>query len=368
MPDSATLNHAARVLASIARDLPADAALRRYLYNAKRLGAREKRAVSRAVFAYFRWLQWLDAKASFQKRLEQSAALQERFIADEKSVKAEALAARAVPEWLREEMDLPAEYLRQIQREPALWIRARPGHAHKLAKDLGDCELSTRAPDALRYTGTQDLFLTPAFHAGAFEIQDLASQLVGHACAPISGQTWWDACAGEGGKLLHLADLMANRGVIWASDRNERRLGVLKRRAARAEIFNYRTVAWDGSAKLPTKTKFDGILVDAPCSGVGTWQRNPHARWNTTPVDVRELAATQLGLLNHVAGSLRPGGRLIYSVCTLTRSETTRVVEAFTAAHPELDREPLFGAEPQITLWPHELNANGMFIAAWRLK
>ncbi len=368
MPDSATLNHAARVLASIARDLPADAALRRYLYNAKRLGPREKRAISRAVFAYFRWLQWLDPKASFQKRLEHSAALQERFSADEKSIKTEALAAMAVPAWLRDEMELPADYLRQLQREPTLWIRARPGHAHKLAKELGDCEMTTRAPDALRYNGAQDLFLTPAFHNGEFEIQDLASQLVGHACAPLPGHTWWDACAGEGGKLLHLADLMSNKGVIWASDRSERRLGVLKRRAARAEIFNYRTVLWDGSAKLPTKTKFDGILVDAPCSGVGTWQRNPHARWSTTPNDVRELAATQLGLLNHVAGSLKPDGRLIYSVCTLTRTETAGVADAFTAAHPELAREPLLGTESQLTLWPHELSANGMFIAAWRLK
>jgi len=373
MPDSAILNHAARVLATVARDLPADAALRRYLYGAKRLGAREKRAISRAVFAYFRWLQWLDPKASFQKQVEQAVTLQERFNADEKSIKAETLAARAIPSWARDEMDLPADYLRQLQREPALWLRARPGTAARLARDLGGCELTPRAPDALRYSGPQDLFLTPAFHGGAFEIQDLASQLVSLACAPQPGETWWDACAGEGGKLLHLADLMHNKGVIWATDRNERRLHVLKKRAARAQLFNYRTAGWDGSAKLPTKTKFNGILVDAPCSGVGTWQRNPHARWSTTPDDVRELAATQLLLLNHVAGSLKPGGRLIYSVCTLTRRETTSVAEAFATTHPELEPFPVFGSEPSalgspLALWPHELNANGMFLAAWRRR
>jgi 16S rRNA (cytosine967-C5)-methyltransferase len=140
----------------------------------------------------------------------------------------------------------------------------------------------------------------------------------------------------------------------------------LRKRAARAQLFNFRTALWDGSAKLPTKTKFDGILIDAPCSGVGTWQRNPHARWTTTPDDVRDLAATQLLLLNHAAGSLKPGGRLIYSVCTLTRSETTAVANAFTAAHPELPPLSLFGAEASVTLWPQELNANGMFIAAWK--
>jgi 16S rRNA (cytosine967-C5)-methyltransferase len=367
MPDSATLNHAARILATVADDLPADAALRRYLYGARRLGPREKRAISRAVFGYFRWLQWLDPKASFQKQIEQSATLQERFATDEKSVKPEALAARAVPAWLRDEMDLPADYLRQLQREPSLWLRARPGTAQQLARELGNCEPATRAPDALRYRGAQDLFLTPAFHNGAFEIQDLASQLVGHACAPTPGETWWDACAGEGGKLLHLADLMANKGLIWATDRNERRLQVLKRRGARAQLFNYRTATWDGSAKLPTKTKFDGILVDAPCSGVGTWQRNPHARWKTTPNDVRELAVTQRALLEQVAGSLKPGGRLIYAVCTLTRSETTAIADAFSAAHSDLEPLPLFGSDSsRLFIWPHEIDGNGMFIAAWK--
>ena len=117
--------------------------------------------------------------------------------------------------------------------------------------------------------------------------------------------------------------------------------------------------------KLPTKAKFDGILLDAPCSGVGTWQRNPHARWTTTLEDVHELATTQLALLNHIAGSLKPGGRLIYSVCTLTRTETTAVVDAFSAAHPELEPHALASTGPRLTLWPHEINANGMFIAGW---
>ena len=366
MPDSATLNHAARVLDLVEPGLPADAALRQYLFRAKHLGGREKRAISRAVFATFRWVQWLDGQASFQKQVEQATALQERFAKDERAVKPETLAARAVPAWLAGEMDLPPDYLRQLQREPALWLRARPGGGERLARELGDCQPTPRAPDALQYRGTQDLFLTPAFHAGAFEIQDLASQLVGLACAPRSGETWWDACAGEGGKLLHLSDLMGNKGLIWATDRSERRLQTLRKRASRAQAFNFRAAPWDGTAKLPTKTRFDGILVDAPCSGVGTWQRNPHARWTTVPGDVTELAATQLALLNHVAGSLKPGGWLIYSVCTLTRRETTEVAAAFSTAHPELTPWPLFGAEAHLTLWPHELNANGMFLAAWQ--
>lgn len=362
MPDQAILNHAAQVIGSISVDKRADTALRFYFEGHRYLQPPAKRTISLTVFAYFRWLSWLDPKASPQKRLEHAVDLQERFTADPKVVKAEALAVRAVPAWLAEEVTLPAETLRQLQREPALWIRARPGTAAALAKSLFACEPTDRSPDALRFTGKQDLFKTDQFKSGEFEIQDLASQLVGVAAAPKPGETWWDTCAGEGGKTLHLCDLMQNKGTVWATDRNEKRIETLKRRTARAKLFNYRTAFWDGSAKLPTKAKFDGILVDAPCSGVGTWQRNPHARWTTTLEDVRELAVTQLALLNHVAGSLKPAGRLVYSVCTLTRSETTGVVEAFSAAHPELE------LTSSAILWPHELNANGMYIATWKKK
>ena len=384
MPDQATLNHAAQVLAGISADQRADTALRFYFENHRYLQPPVKRVISHTVFVYFRWLSWLDAKASPQKRLEQAVALHERFMADPKSVKAETLAVRAVPIWLWTELDFPADatgetsakadYLRQLQRDPALWLRARPGKGAALAKSLFACETTDRATDALRFTGTQDLFKTEQFKTGEFEIQDLASQLTGHAAAPKPGETWWDACAGEGGKTLHLADLMQNKGVVWATDRNEKRIDTLKRRAARAKLFNFRTEFWDGGSRLPTKVKFDGILLDAPCSGVGTWQRNPHARWTTTPDDVRELAATQLSLLNNVAGSLKPKGRLIYAVCTLTRSETTAVADAFAAAHPELEPLPLpiaaAGApDPsRVTLWPQEINGNGMFIAGWRKK
>ncbi len=403
MPDQATLNHAAQILASISADQRADLALRFYFEEHRYLQPPLKRAISHTVFVYFRWLSWLDPKSPPQKRLAHALTLHERFTADPKSVKAETLAALAVPQWLWAELDFPAEaprdsssevplsgtkedpapksppsakaeYLRQLQRDPALWIRARPGTADALAKSLFACERTDRAPDALRFTGTQDLFRTEQFTEGRFEIQDLASQLVGLACAPKPGETWWDTCAGEGGKTLHLADLMANKGLIWATDRHPKRLDTLKRRAGRAKLFNYRTALWDGGTHLPTKTKFDGILVDAPCSGIGTWQRNPHARWATSPDDVRELAVTQRALLDAVAGSLKPGGRLIYSVCTLTRSETTAIADAFTAAHPELEPCPLSiapggSADPsRVFLWPQDINANGMFVAAWKLK
>jgi 16S rRNA (cytosine967-C5)-methyltransferase len=161
--------------------------------------------------------------------------------------------------------------------------------------------------------------------------------------------------------------------LIWASDRAEWRLKKLKQRTARAKCFNYRAALWDGGAKLPTKTKFDGVLVDAPCSGIGTWGRNPHARWTTTPTDIRELAEIQNQLLANVASALKPGGRLIYSVCTLSRRETIEVAEKFSSTHTNFEplalKNPFTPAAPPenlLTLWPQQTDGNGMFIAAWR--
>src|SRR6185503_8199501 len=123
---------------------------------------------------------------------------------------------------------------------------------------LGECWISGNPGlgDTLEYRGREDLFRMREFHAGAFEVQDISSQIVGLTCAPEPGETWWDACAGEGGKLLHLSDLMQNKGLIWASDRVEWRLKRLKLRAGRAKAFNYRSAIWDGGAKPPTKTRF----------------------------------------------------------------------------------------------------------------
>ncbi len=368
-------NHGARVLALIRPGVPADAALRDYLTHNRSLGAVGRRSVSRAVFAYFRWLNWLEPGASAQRRIVGAVGCQARFERDPASFKPEALAARAVPAWLHAEMEAGPAYLRSIQREPTLWIRTKIGATDEVARALGSCErpvlpapLSAPADlAALRFSGPADLHKAPGFQSGSFEIQDLSSQLVGHACAPQPGGTWWDACAGEGGKTLHLSDLMRNKGLLWATDRSERRLAMLRRRAARAGMFNYRPAVWTGTA--PFRSACDGVLVDAPCSGVGTWQRNPHARWTTTPEDVRELAAVQSALLGFAARSVKPGGRLVYAVCTLTRSETSAVADAFEAAHPGF--EPLalpFSAAgaARLALQPQDFGANGMFIASWR--
>jgi 16S rRNA (cytosine967-C5)-methyltransferase len=282
---------------------------------------------------------------------------------------------RAVPEWVFGVADVTPDWLRSLQAEPALWLRARRGTGAKLAARLENCQTAGKGElaDALRYSGHEDLFRTAEFHAGDFELQDLHSQAVALMCAPGQGETWWDACAGEGGKTLHLSALMDNQGLIWASDRADWRLNNLKRRAARAGVFNYRMQVWDGSDDLPTKTLFDGVLMDAPCSNLGTWGRNPHARWTSSTDDVRELADLQKMLLDHAAPSVKPGGKLIYSVCTLTRAETVEVAAEFAAKHPDFvplnllnPLDPTAPPASQHWLRSEDRPANGMFIAAWQ--
>jgi len=365
-----------RVITAADAANPADRLLREELRIPKSISARESAGISRTVFAYYRWFGWLDAGDSMRTALEKTQALDNRFRQSPDSFSDAELVERSVPEWISTELRVTRDWARTLQSKPPVWLRAKSGRAEEVVMALGDCESVGDGPmvNTMEYSGATDLFRTPAFHAGIFEIQDISSQFVGLVCAPTPGDTWWDACAGEGAKLLHLSDLMQNKGLIWASDRVAWRLQKLKRRAARAGVFNYRAVAWDGGTKRPTKTKFDGVLVDGPCSGVGTWQRNPHARWTLRNEDVLELASLQASILAHAAPAVKPGGKLIYSVCTLTRSETTEVADQFTKANPQFKplpiKNPVTGEEfsgGQCVFDPATHRGNGMFVAAWKL-
>jgi 16S rRNA (cytosine967-C5)-methyltransferase len=368
---------AAEVIRQAGKDKPADAALREVLKSLRDLAPFAATEVARTVFIYYRWHVWLRDERGVEAKMRLALRLNRRFQDNEASVPLTELRAKAVPAWTAEVMEVNDDWLRSLQREPKLWLRAKRGQAELVAQKLSGTEVSPLLPDALVFAGETDLFKTPEFHAGEFEIQDIASQVVGWLCAPQPGERWWDACAGEGGKTLHLSDLMQNQGRLWASDRAEWRLKKLKRRTGRAQVFNYRSGFWDGGAKLPTKTKFDGVLVDAPCSGIGTWQRNPQARWTTTPDDVRELSEIQRQLLANVAPGVKPGGKLIFSVCTLTRAETTEVVEYFNASRPDFEplvlpeisgSQRLFTSAAAKIIWPQDLDGNGMFITGWRRK
>jgi 16S rRNA (cytosine967-C5)-methyltransferase len=367
---SRVLNVLATVLQA-AESKPADAVLRSVL-RSDEFRSEDKRLISRSVFTYFRWLRWLDALKPLRAQFEHAWELADTFAQNPKAISDRDLKERVLPEWVHEMMTVSPALLRELQREPRLWLRATPGQGNNLAQALGDARLHPVIPDALWYGGAEDLFQTAQFRNGDFEIQDLSSQIVSHLCSPQPGETWWDACAGEGGKTLHLCDLMQNKGTVWASDPAQWRLNILKRRAARARLFNYRLKPWTHEHQLPTKTKFDGILVDAPCSGIGTWGRNPHARWTTKPSSIRRMAEIQSQILTKIADSLKPSGKLIYSVCTLTDVETHEIAEIFEATHPNFTPEPAINplASPEqsarFELLPQHLHANGMFIAIWR--
>ena len=365
------------VIRQTSKGKSADAALRDVLKPIKDLAPFDATAAAKTLFTYYRWYGWLRAERTVESGIRLALRLDERFGRDPTRIPLSELRAKAVPAWTAGCLDVSDEWLCSLQREPKLWLRARRGQAGPLAGKLIGAEISPLLPEALLYRGEKDLFKTAEFHAGEFEIQDLASQMVGRLCAPAPGETWWDTCAGAGGKTLHLSDLMQNKGMIWASDRARWRLERLKRRASRAQAFNYRSTAWDGGAKLPIRTKFDGVLVDAPCSGIGTWQRDPHARWTTSMKDVIELSVIQRRLLAHVAPSVKPGGKLILSVCTLSKAETTETMEMFNASQGDfeplifpdirLNQRTVCGAS-SVTIWPSDLDGIGMFIAGWQRK
>jgi 16S rRNA (cytosine967-C5)-methyltransferase len=368
------IQRAARVISKSSRDQPADAVLRAELKAVPSLARRDAGAVSRAVFAYFRWRRWLAEKDPLERQIEQAIFLATRFRESPGSFSDAELTAKSVPEWVSEQIEISPAWARLLQADPKIWLRARPGREGELVGSLSQAQAGPISC-AVLYEGREDLFRMPEFHAGEFELQDIASQAIGHLCAAQPGQRWWDVCAGEGGKMLHLADLMQNKGLIWASDRAQWRLKRLRLRAARAKVFNFRTAVWDGGPKRPTKTEFNGVLLDAPCSGIGTWQRNPHARWTTTLADVHELAQLQLRLLAHAASSVKRGGRLVYSVCTLTRAETRDVAEAFEKQFPEFEPcpvpdpfAPTSPAQSRHWLWPQGTGGGGMFASIWLRK
>jgi 16S rRNA (cytosine967-C5)-methyltransferase len=369
------LSLATAAISRAAPDFPADAALRETLAAHRQLPPELTRLAAGLTFAYWRWFGWLDAAWPLGARVEQAAALAERFRQRPESVSNSALIARALPAWAFEEMEIGPASLRSFQAEPTLWIRARRGQAAALAAELKSCRPAgfPQLPEALAYDGKADLYRSTAMGEGRLEIQDIASQAVGALCAPQPGETWWDACAGEGGKTLHLADLMDNKGLVWATDRSERRLTTLKRRIGRTKLFNWRSAHWEGAGTPPGRARCDGVLVDAPCSGTGTWGRNPHARWTVEPKDVAELADAQQKLLSVAAEAVKPGGRLVYAVCSLARSETAAVADAFEAAHPQFRplpaRSPFLPAAdpaPRWRLLPEEGGGNGMFVALWQ--
>lgn len=190
-------------------------------------------------------------------------------------------------------------------------------------------------PQALRFTtSTGAIEKLPGFDAGWWTIQDSSAQLVSHILDPQPGEVVIDACAAPGGKTTHIAELMQDTGTIWACDRTASRLKKLQQNIARLQLQSIQICTGD-SRNLPQFIHVaDRVLLDAPCSGLGTLHRHADARWRQTPDSVKELTVLQTELLNHVSTWVKPGGVLVYATCTLNSEENEVIVQNFLTQHP----------------------------------
>jgi 16S rRNA (cytosine967-C5)-methyltransferase len=195
------------------------------------------------------------------------------------------------------------------------------------------------APQGLTVT-TGNPLLTPLAGEGLFLVQDESSQLVAQLTAVKPGEHVLDACASPGGKTTAMAGAMGDRGFIVATDLRGRRVDLLRRTIAAAGATCARVVQADVGAALPFRTVFDCVLLDAPCTGLGTLRRDPEIRWRRTEDSLAQLAATQLVMLDRAAGVVKPGGRLVYATCSSEPDENEEVVDRFLSAHPEFARAP----------------------------
>jgi 16S rRNA (cytosine967-C5)-methyltransferase len=195
------------------------------------------------------------------------------------------------------------------------------------------------APDGL-YVRTGNPLLTPLAAEGLFSVQDESSQLVAQLTAVTDGERVLDACASPGGKTTAMAAAMHDRGVIVASDLRGRRVDLLRRTVRAAGATSVRVVQADVSGVLPFHPGFDCVLLDAPCSGLGTIRRDPDIRWRRSADDFDHLANVQAAMLARAAAVIRPGGRLIYATCSSEPEEDESVVARFLGGHPEFVSAP----------------------------
>jgi 16S rRNA (cytosine967-C5)-methyltransferase len=212
-------------------------------------------------------------------------------------------------------------------------------------------------PEALVLEGPFDAHDSPAWRAGAFLPQSRAAMHVSRVLDPQPGERVLDLCAAPGGKSTHLAALMGGEGEVVAVERNARRAGMLTRTAQRLHVPNIRVEVADAAAKRPEGAIFDRVLVDPPCSGLGTLQARADLRWRVTPESVREMTRIQASILAAGAGAVRPGGVLVYSTCTISPTENELQIAAFLNGHPD------FSHDDSMRTLPHRDHTAGFFIA-----
>lgn len=274
----------------------------------------------------------------------------------------------------------------EFNNRPAdLWLRtntlriSRDELMSRLEEEGCKVEKSLRVPEGIRLVESPSLGSLLSFQQGLFTVQDESSMLVAHALCPQPGSKVLDVCAGPGGKTSHLAQLMDNQGVIVACDIHEHRLRLIAETGARLGINIINTRLQDATKLTASPVdQYPFALVDAPCSGLGVLRRRPDSRWRKKPTDIAALADLQKEILKRVVATLEPGGRVIYSTCTIEPEENSEVIAQILAGHPELellDLRPLLPyqavnqdeerelATGQRQYLPFQDNLEGFFIA-----
>jgi len=304
-----------------------------------------------------------------------------------------------LPEWLAQPLkdQLGAEFwplAESLNQAAGLDLRvnafkAKRADVQKELAQLGIKALPTPySPWGLRIAGKPILNKTAAFIRGDFEVQDEGSQLLAMLLDAKRGEMVVDFCAGSGGKTLAIGACMRSTGRLYAFDTSAHRLDALKPRLARSGLSNVHSaaIAHERDERIKRLSgKIDRVLVDAPCSGLGTLRRSPDLKWRQNLALVSELAVIQAAILQSAARLLKPGGRLVYATCSLLVQENEAIAQAFTEANPEFTPmdvgDILTGLKVEVAatlcsggnngqrylrLWPHRHHTDGFFAAVWQ--
>jgi 16S rRNA (cytosine967-C5)-methyltransferase len=291
---------------------------------------------------------------------------------------------RLFPDWLRDVLPVPPgdasakirrlSLLQSLQTRCPLWVGVRGGPEKVVWNELREAGLKPwvhrQLVSAARLDADANLAQVDSFREGRLVIEDLASQALARVCDPEPGERWWDVNGGAGLHALHLGALMQGKGTVITTFDHERHRREATVRLRRGAFRNIAGKVWDGRRPPGKPGSFDGVLVDARSSGIGTWRRHPEARWTVSKSDLPQLAEQQKHLLDIASTAVRPGGTLVYTVATATIPETTEVVSSFLAAHPNFRLEPFphpleedERTSGTLQLWPHLHNCEARYIA-----
>lgn len=359
---------------------PADAIVSAYFKTRRYAGSKDRRAVRELVFRAIR---------RSAERPESGRASAIGLAQDEPELAAlfgqprgpeplddgeTGAPASAVPEWLKAEMSPlvgEAEHAALLSRAPVdLRINVARTTREAILERFAEARPTPHSPWGVRLPPDSRVDDDPAYADGLFEVQDEGSQLIALACAGQPDETAIDLCAGGGGKSLAIA--AAAPGIdLLAADTSKRRLSGLEPRAARAGL-RIETRLLDMPREAEQLDDWNGradmVLVDAPCSGSGTWRRNPEGRWRLTPRRLDEVIALQARILDIAAPLVRPGGRLVYAVCSILRREGDGQVEQFLDRHSSWVATDISNVSGRWTgagrlLTPHHDGTDGFFVA-----